>query len=664
MSNQPYLKLLCLILCSIFLISAVSCNGSGQSSETESAQESEESSENKITEATKETTAQTTEETTDTEKESTLMITEPMGEVFPYLDRAKKYLQMGDDGNVSKGFEHINNPQVPITVKWSSTDEGITHYTVEYATKSDFSDAIVEQVEHPTTSLDLYNLYKATKYYVRVTSYSESAEIAQDESSFTTTALGPRVMNIDGIYNVRDLGGYQIASGEVTLQGLLYRGGALIPVDIYDSNLTDSSKAYMSEVMNIRTEIDFRTPTEAGNDGGSPIPNADLVYITLGAYADSMRNWKSAYRDLFSILANENNYPIYMHCTGGADRTGTVSFIINALLGVSETELIQDYEFTSFSIYHMRNTKDGVYKDYFTEFMSTFNSFEGNTLSEKAESFLLSVGVTEAEINNFKAIMLGKDTETVISADPTFTQNVDESFSIAISGGKAPERLTMNGLEFPFTVSPAGITVSAADMQGLSKGTVEGTLTLDDGTERHFSFTYDVFDTVELDGYMPFDERGTVLVNAQDSQITGNVAVGYEKTVCIRMTSDMSSDSAGGIYVLIGSYGFLLRGGEFRIAQMTADGTISETARSLGFTYPQTAFNNGNILLYLRVEIVDEKPILTIKVGNDTDMKTFTYTYDAKISGHVPTEDAKMTFAINTSAVTSITVYNTDAWNK
>ncbi len=664
MSKQYYLRIVCIILCAVFLISAASCNsGNGPSSETESAQETTQNDETQVTETTV-SDKETTDETTDEGKEPTLMITEPTGEVFPYLERAKKYLEAGSNANVGKKFEHIKNPQVPITVKWSSTDEDITHYKVEYATKNDFSDAAVAQVDSPATSLDLYNLYKSTTYYVRVTSYSGDDKIAQSESSFTTTSLGPRVMNIDGIYNVRDLGGYKTASGETTLQGLLYRGGALLPADIYDSQLTDNGKKYMSEVINIRTEIDFRTPAEAGNDGGSPIPNANLVYITLGAYADSMRNWKNAYRDLFAILSNENNYPIYMHCTGGADRTGTVSFIINALLGVSELELIQDYEFTSFSIYHLRNTQDGVYKDYFTEFMSTFNSFEGDTLSEKAESFLLSAGVTQVEINNFKAIMLGKETETIISADPAFIQNVDERLSIAISGNKAPTKLTLNGNEIPFTLSPTGITVAANDMQGLPKGTVTGTVTFDDGSEKSFSFIYDIFDTVELDNYMPFDNNGTVNVNAQAPQATGSVAVGYGKTVCIRMKSDMAQDSAGGIYVLIGSYGFLLRGGEFRTVQMTSDGTITETARNLGLNYSNTAFNGKNTLLYLRVEIVNEKPVLTINVGNDADMKTFSYTYNARISGEIPTEDAKVTFAINTSAVTSLTVYNTSAWTK
>ena len=118
----------------------------------------------------------------------------------------------------------------------------------------------------------------------------------------------------------------------------------------------------------IKTEIDLRAPTEAGSHSESVIPGASLIYIPLGAYGDAFSDssvGKQAYRKLFSTLANENNYPIYYHCTGGADRTGTISFLLNALLGLDEETLIKDYEFTSFSVYHMRNTKEGDYAPLF-----------------------------------------------------------------------------------------------------------------------------------------------------------------------------------------------------------------------------------------------------------------------------------------------------------
>ena len=97
-----------------------------------------------------------------------------------------------------------------------------------------------------------------------------------------------------------------------------------------------------------------------------------------------------------------------MHCTGGADRTGTVAFLFNALLGVSEAELIQDYEITTFSIYNTRSTQSGAYAEMFQEFLNKLYTYEGETLSQKTENYMLSIGVTQAEIDSIRIIMLGE----------------------------------------------------------------------------------------------------------------------------------------------------------------------------------------------------------------------------------------------------------------
>ena len=340
------------------------------------------------------------------EEEETLMIASPKGEIYPYVDEVKEYLQAGAGADVGDYASGVSVAQSSVKLTCECDSERVTQYVVEYATKADYSDAIIQTVSKKKKTLLLYNLYKATKYYVRVTAYEDEEAILEEESTFTTTALGPRFMSIDGIYNVRDLGGYETSFDRRTMQGMLYRGGALLPADVYDCNLTDEGKAYMSEVLGIKTEIDFRTPAEAGNCGGSLIPNAELKYVTLGGYADAFR--QSGYKEVFSMLAGVNNYPIYMHCTGGADRTGTVSFLLNALLGVSETELIQDYELTSFSVYGQRNTQRGEYSKYFQEFLERLNAYMGDTLQEKTENYMLTIGVTAEEISSIKAIMFGE----------------------------------------------------------------------------------------------------------------------------------------------------------------------------------------------------------------------------------------------------------------
>lgn len=339
----------------------------------------------------------------------------PIGLQYPYVQAAQEYLENAGC-NVKDHFVFMENPNKPIVISWKYSSDAVTSFTVEYAAKSDYSDAVCVDVASDCRQIELYNLFKATEYFARLTAYAGEEILNVDEARFSTTSLGPRVMKIDGIYNVRDLGGYAVGNGETTRQGLLYRGDSLTPADVYDSNLTESGRKYMSEVMKIKTEIDLRAPDEAGGLAESVIPGAVLIYTPLGGYADAFSDGafgKSSYRKFFSALANENNYPIYYHCTGGADRTGTVSFLLNALLGVDEQILINDYEFTSFSVFNIRNSREGSFAPLFKDFRDRLEAMEGKSLQEKAENYLLFIGVTADEICSIKAIMTGKPTRNI-----------------------------------------------------------------------------------------------------------------------------------------------------------------------------------------------------------------------------------------------------------
>ena len=54
-------------------------------------------------------------------------------------------------------------------------------------------------------------------------------------------------------------------------------------------------------------------------------------------------------KGVFEAIANPDNLPVYIHCTAGADRTGTICYLINGVLGVEYEGLVQDFELTSFS---------------------------------------------------------------------------------------------------------------------------------------------------------------------------------------------------------------------------------------------------------------------------------------------------------------------------
>jgi hypothetical protein len=89
-----------------------------------------------------------------------------------------------------------------------------------------------------------------------------------------------------------------------------------------------------------------------------------------------------------------------MHCTHGKDRTGTVCYLLEALLGVSDSDLRKDYELSVF-------TYSKLDFEEFAVFVDRIDRMEGARTQEKVEGYLLSVGVTADEIASIRSIYLG-----------------------------------------------------------------------------------------------------------------------------------------------------------------------------------------------------------------------------------------------------------------
>lgn len=342
----------------------------------------------------------------------------PVLRVFPSSDRVTQFTSAvtgyltAEDADVADYCGGITDDGIKgYTVRWRNTYDGVSSCKVEYSESEDFADSVFEDVVVGDNECVLYNLKKATTYYLRVVIVADGEEKTSDPISFGVRDLGPREMKIDGIHNVRDLGGYVTPEGR-TVQGIIYRGGALSPESYYPNvGLTDAGKAYMKDTLKIKTDFDLRNAAQNNGLTTSPLTGATLEYYNADGYDTGIAN-KETYRKIFAALSDENRYPVYLHCTGGADRTGTVSFLLNALLGVSETDLVKDYEYTSFSIYGERNSKGGEPAYRFAELVAAIKAYSGETLAEKTEKYLLSAGVTETQIYNIRAIMLGKDTKT------------------------------------------------------------------------------------------------------------------------------------------------------------------------------------------------------------------------------------------------------------
>lgn len=165
---------------------------------------------------------------------------------------------------------------------------------------------------------------------------------------------------------------------------------------------TPESRRRILEETGLRTEIDLRNKTETWGMDGSPLgPTVawhNIPGVSIGELATPAgKEWFSK---CFRIFLDEKNYPIDFHCIAGADRTGALALMLEALLGVSEDDIVMDYALTSASMSGIRLASDC------RELISKLDGCPGATLKERVEAYALDCGFSSADIAKFRNIML------------------------------------------------------------------------------------------------------------------------------------------------------------------------------------------------------------------------------------------------------------------
>ena len=181
------------------------------------------------------------------------------------------------------------------------------------------------------------------------------------------TATGERRTIKSSVRNVRDLGGMSVSYTDLSTNqpvtgtinyGRLYRGAEIKTGQTGVSELTK---------LGITREIDLRQNGD-GNTNQSRLSNYDddqnpdstkrdiviknyLVNPEPTAYIstsdiDEYRKVKNALRKTMEYVVAGDN--IYFHCTIGSDRTGTLAYFLEGLLGVSEEDRLRDFEISYF----------------------------------------------------------------------------------------------------------------------------------------------------------------------------------------------------------------------------------------------------------------------------------------------------------------------------
>lgn len=273
----------------------------------------------------------------------------------------RDYVSMGTDEPEPVRFNWKDTGSRTITI--SDPDDGHIVY---------YGDASGQTTE-------IYNLIPGKKYL-----YHVDGDFSWD-STFTPEGT-LRMMNVDGVRNVRDLGGWKADSGTIRY-GRLYRGAKL-------DGISESGKDCIFNTMGVTVEIDLR-----GSNSNS------LGFEYYYGYGVTMFRLSSLYIDAIRQIIHQlaQDQVVYFHCVYGADRTGTLAFLIEALLGVSESDLSKDFELTSFYELRVRN---GSSRYSLNQLIPSIKAYPGETMQEKVTNWATENSLTEDEIDQLKQSML------------------------------------------------------------------------------------------------------------------------------------------------------------------------------------------------------------------------------------------------------------------
>ena len=228
-----------------------------------------------------------------------------------------------------------------------------------------------------------YYLIPNNTYYLESVSNKEKIEVVNITGDL-------RMINVPGLANMRDLGGYK-ADGGTVKYGKVFRSATT-------NNLTtmnDLNNLGIGRVVDLRPngEINHKSAVESIRKS-----------ISVTNYNNG-KDVKKAVELIMKAVVNEKTNVLF-NCNIGRDRTGTVAYVIEGILGVSKDNRFIDYELTY--LYSGARTRNyGPFKT----LVSKFNSFSMNEYEqERFINWYLSLDNNKEKdlelINNFRKVMI------------------------------------------------------------------------------------------------------------------------------------------------------------------------------------------------------------------------------------------------------------------
>ena len=166
-----------------------------------------------------------------------------------------------------------------------------------------------------------------------------------------------RMLQVESMTNIRDLGGYETQSGYYTKSHKFIRS-------TNPSKLTDEEKEYLYNY-GIRLQIDLRSDFEIEQQPSSLIGYKDIEYIRIdlmktknlnvlpkeianykdlaGFYIYMLEANKEQFKELFEVFYDHPYDAIMFNCSAGKDRTGVIAALLLDLAGCHDYDIVKDY---------------------------------------------------------------------------------------------------------------------------------------------------------------------------------------------------------------------------------------------------------------------------------------------------------------------------------
>ena len=292
---------------------------------------------------------------------------------------------------------------------------------------------------------------------------------------------GVRMIYTPSVWNVRDLGGWACTGGRVKY-GKIFRGG-------HFGNITDADKATIVDWLGVAMDIDLRNNSETGSITTSPLgAGVEYFHQSLDFYANAVSTSAASARTvavLKKVMACvAANKPCYFHCMSGADRTGTIAYLLLSLLGVSQSDKDKEYELTAFSDEadgkRFRNSNYNVTNGngWYPLIKYFRDTYTGENDNEKVVAWAVANGITTTEINAFRAAMVSGYIGEVVIPPQEYT--VTNTLT-GCTNSNAATTVTEGDTYYATITANSGYTMSGATVHVKMGGTEVTALYYADG---------------------------------------------------------------------------------------------------------------------------------------------------------------------------------------